>query len=172
MESSKLWARHGEAVRQDIELGELGHHLALSRWSCNCLRSYKSDYECGWQSISAKFRSGNDLSATEIERKTFSLVIINSLSKVEYYIANEITETYKGMILAIPDDEWRVFGTMSTAELVVTLLALARHVRLQAFRKHPRGSKKPPPTCESSAKPSHVSTARFLMNRKANPVTP
>ena len=38
---------------------------ALSRWSCNCPHLCKSDYVRGWQSISTKFRSGSDLSATE-----------------------------------------------------------------------------------------------------------
>jgi hypothetical protein len=59
-------------------------------------------------------------------------------------IANEIAETHKGMMIAIPEPEWRVFVTMTTAELVATLRQLAQNVRLRAFRKHPRGPKKPP----------------------------
>src|SRR5207253_11264705 len=38
---------------------------ALSRWCCNCPHLCKSAYVLGWDSISTKFRNGNDLSATE-----------------------------------------------------------------------------------------------------------
>ena len=89
-----------------------------------------------------------------------------------YYVANDIAETYKGMMIAIPEPEWDVFYTMSTAELVATLLDLARRVRLEAFRKSPRGPKKPRPKRKGSSKRGHVSTAKLLMNRKGNPVAP
>jgi Transposase DDE domain len=89
-----------------------------------------------------------------------------------YYIANEIAETYRGMMIAIPEDAWRVFRTMSTAAMVATLLELAQKVRLRTFRKTPRGPKKPRPKREENTKRSHVSTARLLMERKANPVAP
>jgi hypothetical protein len=39
-------------------------HAQLTR-SCNCLPLSKRDCKRGWQSISTKLRSGNDLSATE-----------------------------------------------------------------------------------------------------------
>ena len=89
-----------------------------------------------------------------------------------YYIAHEIAETYRGMMIAIPEDAWRVFRTMSTAAMVATLLELARKVRLRTIRKTPRGPKKPPPKREENTKRSHVSTARLLMEQKANFVTP
>lgn len=89
-----------------------------------------------------------------------------------YYIAHEIAETYQGMMIAIPEPEWRVFVTMTTAELVVTLLELAQHVRLRAFRKHPRGPKKPQPKRHADPQQPHVSTAKLLRNRKAKSVAP
>jgi IS4 transposase len=89
-----------------------------------------------------------------------------------YYIAHEIAETQKGMMIAIPAPEWRVFVTMTTAELVVTMLALAQHVRLRAFRKHPRGPKKPQPKRHADPQQPHVSTAKLLSNRKAKSVAP
>src|SRR5712691_6852275 len=46
---------------------------ALSRWSCNCPHLCKSNWARGCQSISTKFRSGNDLSATEYEVKAPSV---------------------------------------------------------------------------------------------------
>src|SRR5438445_12202370 len=41
---------------------------ALSRWCCNCPHLCKSAYVLGWESISTKFRNGNDLSATEVRK--------------------------------------------------------------------------------------------------------
>lgn len=89
-----------------------------------------------------------------------------------YYIAHEVAETHKGMMIAIPESEWRVFVTMTTAELVVTLLALAQQVRLRAFRKHPRGPKKPQPKRHADSQQPHVSTAKLLNNRKAKFAAP
>ena len=89
-----------------------------------------------------------------------------------YYIANEITTTYHGMMIAIPEPEWDVFYAMSTADLAAILVELAQGVRLQAFRKSPRRPKKPHPQGKKPARKGHVSTAKLLMNRKANLVTP
>jgi hypothetical protein len=82
-----------------------------------------------------------------------------------YYIANEISTTYHGMMIAIPEGEWDVFTRMSTPEMVATLLALAQRVNLQAYRKSARGPKKPRPASDGSAKQGHVSTAKLLMAR-------
>lgn len=89
-----------------------------------------------------------------------------------YYIANEIAETHKGMMIAIPEPEWRVFVTMTTEQLVATLLQLAQNVRLRAFRKHPRGPKKPPVKRQFNPQQPHVSTVKLLQQRKAKPVAP
>ena len=89
-----------------------------------------------------------------------------------YYIANEIATTYHGMMIAIPEPEWDVFYSMSTADLAAILVELAQGVRLQAFRKSPRRPKKPRPQGKKPARKGHVSTAKLLMNRKANLATP
>jgi hypothetical protein len=75
-----------------------------------------------------------------------------------YYIANEITTTYHGMMIAIPEPEWDVFYAMSTADLAAILVELAQGVRLQAFRKSPRRPKKPHPQGKKPARKGHVST--------------
>jgi Transposase DDE domain len=89
-----------------------------------------------------------------------------------YYITNELAATYQGMMIAIPAPAWRIFGTMSSAEMVATLLMLAEKVHLRTFRKSPRGSKKPRRPHEGNLKRSHVSTAKLLMSRKVHPVAP
>src|SRR5207245_2192094 len=88
-----------------------------------------------------------------------------------YYVANDIAQTYHGMMIAIPEDEWRVFSRMHPAEMVATLKALAQTVNLEAYRKSSRGPKQPRPKREGTTKASHVSTAKLLRNRKANAAT-
>ena len=89
-----------------------------------------------------------------------------------YYVANDIAQTYHGMMIAIPEDEWRVFSRMHPAEMVATLRELAQKVCLKGYRKSPRGPKKPPPKREGTTKASHVSTAKLLRNLKVNAATP
>ncbi len=89
-----------------------------------------------------------------------------------YYVANDIAQTYHGMMIAIPADEWRVFSRMRPAEMVATLRALAQKVRLKAYRKSSRGPKKPRPKRAGTTKSSHVSTAKILRNLKVNAATP
>ena len=82
-----------------------------------------------------------------------------------YYLANEVATTYHGMMIAIPEVEWDVFYRMSASDMAVTLLDLAKRVNIRAFRKSPRGPKKPRPERDSNAKQGHVSTAKLLMAR-------
>ena len=89
-----------------------------------------------------------------------------------YYIANEISMTYHGMMIAIPEPEWDQFYSMGTADLAAILLGLARRVRLQAIRKSPRRPSKPRSRGKKLSRKGHVSTAKLLMNRKANSATP
>ncbi len=89
-----------------------------------------------------------------------------------YYIANEIATTYKGMMIAIPELEWDVFYAMPIAELATIVLDLAARVNLKAFRKTPRGPKKPRPKRTGVPNQRHVSTAKLLINRKAKLATP
>jgi len=82
-----------------------------------------------------------------------------------YYIANDISTTYNGMMIAIPEVEWDVFYRMSVSAMVATLLDLAQRVNLRAYRKSPRGPKKPRPKRDGNSKQGHVSTAKLLMAR-------
>lgn len=89
-----------------------------------------------------------------------------------YSVANDIAPTSHGMMMALPEDEWRVFSRMRPAELVATLRALAQKVRLTAYRKSLRGPKKPQPKRKGTTKASHVSTAKLLRHLKVNAATP
>ena len=83
-----------------------------------------------------------------------------------YYVAHDIAQTYQGMMIAIPEEEWQVFSRMTPAEFVATLQVLARKVRLDAYRKSPRGPKKPRLKREGTTKVPHVSTAKLLREQQ------
>src|SRR4051794_25198115 len=83
-----------------------------------------------------------------------------------YYLADEVSGTHRGMMIAIPEDEWAVFHGLSAAAFGRLLLELAAGVRLSAYRKQVRGPKRPPPKRESGAKVKHVSTAKLLAKRR------
>jgi IS4 transposase len=83
-----------------------------------------------------------------------------------YYLADEISGVYRGMMIAIPEKSWRVFTKMGPAEMAKVLRELAGKVRLAAFRKHPRGPKKKGVKKRKGRINGHVSTARILAQRK------
>ena len=83
-----------------------------------------------------------------------------------YYVADEVTMTHRGMMIAIPEDEWVEFRDLDAAELGNVLVKLARAVHLPAYRKHPRGPKKPKPKKQSGAKIKHVATSKILSERQ------
>lgn len=83
-----------------------------------------------------------------------------------YYVAEEVQMTHRGMMIAIPEDEWVVFHDMTPVELGAVLVELATTVRMAEYRKQPRGPKKPPPQKKSGAKDKHVSTAKILAARR------
>jgi hypothetical protein len=89
-----------------------------------------------------------------------------------YYIANAIATTYTGMMIAIPEPEWAIFYAMKMADLAEILLELAQGVRLQALRKSPKNPQKSRCKRPETPKKGHVSTAKLLMNRKAQLATP
>ena len=82
-----------------------------------------------------------------------------------YYVADEIAATYRGMMIAIPDKHWRVFGQMTAREFVRVMRMLAEQVNLSRFKKHPRGPKKQRPQRKFDKHHPHVSTARLIGQR-------
>lgn len=78
-----------------------------------------------------------------------------------YQLAHEISGIYRGMMIALPAQEWKRFQTMTVPTLSKILLRLAREIRLERFEKFPRGPKKPQPK-RKSAQFQHVSTAKLL----------
>ena len=83
-----------------------------------------------------------------------------------YYIGGELERVYDGMMIAIPDEHWSVFGEVPTAEFAAFLRAAAGKVRLEKYKKHPRGPKKPAVKRRHRKDHPHVSTAQLLAMRK------
>lgn len=100
-----------------------------------------------------------------------ALSCVHGSEKIEnevspYYIANELTQTYPGMMIALPIQEWRFFRVFSNDELIKYIKMLVRKVDLSAYKKHKRGPKKPKEKIKHCSKNSHVSTAKLIAKRK------
>jgi spore maturation protein SpmB len=91
-----------------------------------------------------------------------------------YYLADEIRGTYRGMMIAIPPQEWRVFNTITMTGLASLLQDLASHVNLSAFLRHPRSPKKNRRQKKRirPVKHPHVSTAKLLRQNQVSSLTP
>ena len=100
-----------------------------------------------------------------------SLRAVHGVEKVErevsdHYLGAEISGKYEGMMIAIPERNWRPFATYNVKQFAVLLRRLAANARLERFRKHPRGPKKSKPRRTRFAKAKHISTARLLARKK------
>ena len=81
----------------------------------------------------------------------------------DYYIAQEISATYTGMVMIVDAEEWTVFRNGSTQEVGRLLIDLALKIELWRFKKNKRGPKKPAKPKTQFAGMPHVSTQRLLM---------
>jgi hypothetical protein len=84
-----------------------------------------------------------------------------------YYLADELSGVYQGMMISVPAHEWIIFRKLTQPQLIQCLQMLAGNVKLSRFQKHPRGPKKPAPKRVSDPKRPHVSTAKLLGGRKS-----
>ncbi|MEM8859558.1 MAG: IS4/IS5 family transposase, partial [Chloroflexota bacterium] len=80
----------------------------------------------------------------------------------DFYLVDEIQGTYRGMTIAVPDDDWQQITDYSPPELVAFLRYLATKVNLKRFRKSVRGPKKKRPPLIIDPRHRHLSTARKL----------
>lgn len=91
-------------------------------------------------------------------------VVENEISG--YYLADELSATYRGMLIAITEENWVVFQQMTPHKFSTILKKLAAKMKLYRFQKHPRGPKKPQPKRKGSKNTPHVSTAKIIAKRK------
>ncbi len=89
-----------------------------------------------------------------------------------YYLADELEGTYRGMMIALPPEQWSDFGSMSLTQLSSVLQDWARLVKLSAFTSAPRKEKKKKPKPSYDRRHPHVSTARLLAQKKQSRASP
>jgi hypothetical protein len=85
-----------------------------------------------------------------------------------YYLAEEISASYRGMLIALPPAAWaRRFARLTGKGMASVLCDLAARARPDQFRKTKRCPAKPGPRRSSGRRAHHVSTARLLAKRKS-----
>jgi hypothetical protein len=81
-----------------------------------------------------------------------------------YYLADEVAGNYRAVSRLVPEPMWQTLSELSQTKFWAWCRGVAQQIRPEAFRKHPRGPKKPPPRRTSGWKHSHYSTHRLLQN--------
>jgi hypothetical protein len=85
-----------------------------------------------------------------------------------YFVAGEIGQVYRGMMVALPAQEWAMVREMSFADYVALLKRLAQSVDFERYPKAHRGPKKVKPKRHHDPKHPHVSVAKLLLARNLN----
>lgn len=83
-----------------------------------------------------------------------------------YYMALEVQETYRGMMIALPPSAWECFRGLPVVDLAAVLRQVARRVRPANYTKAKRGPKKKPPEKGKYQNGGHVSTHKLLEKRR------
>lgn len=100
------------------------------------------------------------------------LASVHGVGKIEaglsdYYIVDEIQGTYRGMMIAIPPEQWQVFAEFSLEQLANVLQDLAARVCLSSFLKQTRAPKKKKDPPKYDPRHPHISTAKLLARKKS-----
>jgi hypothetical protein len=86
-----------------------------------------------------------------------------------YYLADEISGVYRGMMIAVPAERWRqTFAKLTPHEFADAILSIAKKVELAQFLANPPPRKTPPPKRQSGHRGKHVSTYKILQDRTSN----
>ena len=83
-----------------------------------------------------------------------------------YYLANEVRRVYAGMMIALPPEAWAEFATYSPQRLARWLRETAAGMDRRAYKKHPRGPKKPKGKKHSGYEQKHMAVAKVLAQRR------
>ena len=84
-----------------------------------------------------------------------------------HYMAEEMRETHRGMMVALPPERWQPFRDLTVDQWAALLKDLAGRVTPAAYRKSTRGPKKKPPDKGTYHNGGHVATQRLIEQRKA-----
>ena len=83
-----------------------------------------------------------------------------------YYLADELEGTYRGMMIALPPEQWENLRSLSDTKFSALLQDWAGNVNLESFTSSKRKPKKKKPKPAYDAHHPHVSTARLLALEK------
>jgi IS4 transposase len=83
-----------------------------------------------------------------------------------YYLTLEVRQTYRGMMIALPETAWEFLRELSAAALAQVLRAVASQVDLARYAKAKRGPKKKPPPRGRYSNGEHIATQQLLESRK------
>jgi len=105
-----------------------------------------------------------------------ALKSVHGIDKIEaglsdFYFAEEVQGTFRGMMIALPAPDWQLWTRMSVEAFADSLKLWAASVNLKRFASSPRSPKKTVPKRVYDPKHPHVSTARLLeqMKNKCSP---
>lgn len=84
----------------------------------------------------------------------------------DFYVAEELAGTYRGMMIALPETTWTHLADLSEQDFIAWLVGVAKRVRLDRYPKSPRGPKKPRSRRTRYSKAKHIATARLMADEK------
>jgi Transposase DDE domain len=84
----------------------------------------------------------------------------------DFAVAEELSGTYRGMMIALPEMEWTYLADLSDSDFAEWLVHIAERVRLERYRKSRRGPKKPRTHRTRFKKAKHVATSRLIDDAK------
>jgi hypothetical protein len=102
--------------------------------------------------VQAALRSEHGTERVQQEVSTFS-------------IAQELSAVSEGMKIAVPERTWAKIAALPVGRFAQWLREVARHAKLERYKKHPRGPKKKKKKLRPDKKKPHVATARLLKSR-------
>jgi hypothetical protein len=82
-----------------------------------------------------------------------------------FYLAEEFSGIYRGMMIAVPPEEWEIFRQFSHQKIAELLKQITAKIKLATLRKHPRGPKIKMKKQLFDKKHPHVATAKLLAER-------
>lgn len=84
-----------------------------------------------------------------------------------YYLADEVAGVWRGMMIAIPDEQWAgTFRHLTPKQMAKKLLWLGRKVRCERFLTNPYGAQRRRKRRTMTTRGGNVSTYKILQQRK------
>jgi Transposase DDE domain len=164
-------------LRQEDTSGIVISNIYLKRWSVEGLFQVVSDtLECEIKTLGYPRAALFSFCMALVAYNILSVIkaalrSVHGQGKIDagvsnYYLVEEIQSTYTGMMIAIPDVEWKFVTHLSLPAFAELLKQWAAKVDLKRFASSPKARKKSQPKREREPNRPHVSTARLLADKQ------